>query len=420
MGAGLLLKGLIAAVFPIGAAFLYLLFTKQLWKRETWRQIRPFTGVLLFLAIAAPWHVAATLRNPPYLVFTMHSEEGAYHGFFWFYFFNEHILRFLNLRYPHDYNTVPRLYFWLFHLLWFFPWTVYLPALFRQNFHGTGRASRVRLLAACWIGFVLVFFSFSTTQEYYSMPCYSALALLLASAMASQHKRMLTIGTRVAAGIVSVACAAIAFILFKTSGFPTPGDISVALNQHPELYTLSLGHMLDLTGSAFAYLRLPLAVAGLATLVGALGGWFTKGSKAVLTLAAMMVIFVQAAHLALTVFDPYLSSHKLADALMKAPPGQLVVDDQYYAFSSMFFYADRTALLLNGRTTNLEYGSYAPGAPNPFINDNQFAELWKQPKRLYLTADGEQRARLRKLVGANELRIVRESGGKYLFTNLPL
>jgi hypothetical protein len=134
----------------------------------------------------------------------------------------------------------------------------------------------------------------------------------------------------------------------------------------------------------------------------------------------MMVIFVQAAHLALTVFDPYLSSHKLADALMKAPPGQLVVDDQYYAFSSMFFYADRTALLLNGRTTNLEYGSYAPGAPNPFINDNQFAELWKQPKRLYLTADGEQTARLRKLVGANELRIVRESGGKYLFTNLPL
>jgi 4-amino-4-deoxy-L-arabinose transferase-like glycosyltransferase len=420
MGAGLLLKGLIAAVFPIGAAFLYLLFTKQLWKRETWRQIRPFTGVLLFLAIAAPWHVAATLRNPPYLVFTMHSEEGAYHGFFWFYFFNEHILRFLNLRYPHDYNTVPRLYFWLFHLLWFFPWTVYLPALFRQNFGGTDRASRVRLLAACWIGFVLVFFSFSTTQEYYSMPCYSALALLLASAMASQHKRMLTIGTRVAAGIVSVACAAIAFILFKTSGFPTPGDISLALNQHPELYTLSLGHMLDLTGSAFAYLRLPLAVAGVATLVGALGGWFTKGSKAVLTLAAMMVIFVQAAHLALTVFDPYLSSHKLADALMKAPPGQLVVDDQYYAFSSMFFYADRTALLLNGRTTNLEYGSYAPGAPNPFINDNQFAELWKQPKRLYLTADGEQRARLRKLVGANELRIVRESGGKYLFTNLPL
>ena len=81
------------------------------------------------LAIAAPWHMLATLRNPPYFDFTMRSVPGEYHGFFWFYFINEHVLRFLNLRYPRDYNTVPRLYFWLFHLLWLFPWSVYLPAV---------------------------------------------------------------------------------------------------------------------------------------------------------------------------------------------------------------------------------------------------------------------------------------------------
>ena len=252
------------------------------------------------------------------------------------------------------------------------------------------------------------------------MPCYSALAMLLASAMTSQREQMLRIGTRGAAAIVSAAFLVILLILFKTAGLPTPGDISVALNQHPELYTLSLGHMLDLTWSAFAYLRLPLAVAALATLIGALGGWLTRGSKAVLLFATMMVVFVQAAHLALVAFDPYLSSHALADALLKAPAGELIVDDQYYAFSSMFFYTDRTALLLNGRTTNLEYGSYAPGAPNPFIDDRQFAALWKQPKRFYLTADGQQLARFRKLVGTACLQVVKESGGKYLFTNLPL
>ena len=47
------------------------------------------------------------------------------------------------------------------------------------------------------------------------------------------------------------------------------------------------------------------------------------------------------------------------------------MDDQYYTFSSIFFYTNRTALLLNGRNNNLEYGSYAPGAPNVFINDAQ-------------------------------------------------
>ena len=98
---------------------------------------------------------------------------------------NEQVLRFLNLRYPRDYNTVPRLYFWLFHLLWLFPWSVYFPAVAKLSFKPVDRAGRTRLLALCWTGFVLVFFTFSTTQEYYSMPCYPALALLLGSAMAA-------------------------------------------------------------------------------------------------------------------------------------------------------------------------------------------------------------------------------------------
>ena len=74
--------------------------------------MRPFSSLAITLAIAAPWHILATLRNPPYFDFTMHSAPGEYHGFFWFFFINEQLLRFLNLRYPRDYNTVPRIWFW--------------------------------------------------------------------------------------------------------------------------------------------------------------------------------------------------------------------------------------------------------------------------------------------------------------------
>ncbi|MES1257168.1 MAG: glycosyltransferase family 39 protein, partial [Acidobacteriota bacterium] len=85
---GMLLKGLIAAVFPLGAAFFYLLFS-GLWKnRDAWRKLRILPGIALLLLIAAPWHVLATLRNPPWFDFTIHSESGSYRGFFWFYFFN--------------------------------------------------------------------------------------------------------------------------------------------------------------------------------------------------------------------------------------------------------------------------------------------------------------------------------------------
>jgi 4-amino-4-deoxy-L-arabinose transferase-like glycosyltransferase len=418
---GLLLKGLIAGVFPAGAALVYLAVTRQLLVRRTWQRLRPVSGVLLLLAIAAPWHVLATLRNPPYLDFTMHSEAGSYRGFFWFYFFNEHLLRFLNRRYPRDYNTVPRLWFWLFHLLWLFPWSVYLPAVAKLSFRGTGRASRVRLMALCWTGFVLVFFTFSTTQEYYSMPCYPALALLIGSALAAGGK-WVRIGTRAAAAVAALAALVIAAILFLVRGLPTPGDIATALNQQQDIYavyTLSLGHMSDLTLPAFAYLRLPLAMAGIAFLMGAAGGWRWEGRRAALALAAMMVLFFHAAHVAQGVFDPYMGSRPLAEALLQAPPGQLIVDDQYYAFSSVFFYTDRTALLLNGRINNLEYGSYAPGAPQVFIQDADFQRLWASPQRYYLVAEARQLPRFRKLAGSAPLHVVAESGGKCLFSNRP-
>ena len=254
----------------------------------------------------------------------MHSESGSYHGFFWFYFINEHVLRFLNLRYPRDYNTVPRLYFWLFHLLWLFPWSVYFPAAVEAGLTGSRTGpSRVRLLALCWAGFILVFFTFSTTQEYYSMPCYPALALLLGSAIDSED-RVLRFGTKALAVVATLAAAAIVAILWMVRGMAAPGDISVALSQNPELYTLSLGHMADLTLRAFAYLRLPLAVAGVAFAVGAVGAWSKRsGSSESAALSALTDdgLFFHAARLALVVFDPYMSSRPLAEALLKAASG---------------------------------------------------------------------------------------------------
>src|SRR5436305_10486619 len=165
---------------------------------------------------------------------------------------NEHVLRFLNMRYPRDYDTVPRFLFWGLHLVWLFPWSFYFPAVARLEFRANDRASRTRLLAICWIGVVMVFFTFSTTQEYYSMPIYPALALLLGSAMASETTRARP-GTWILQGISSVVCLALAIVLIMVWRVPANGDIAQALTQHPEMYTLSMGHMGDLTLNAFAY-----------------------------------------------------------------------------------------------------------------------------------------------------------------------
>jgi 4-amino-4-deoxy-L-arabinose transferase-like glycosyltransferase len=420
LGVGLLWKSLIGVLFPIAAALLYLAFTRQLFSRTVWKRLHPFTGVVVVLAIAAPWHIVATLRNPPYFASTLHSGPAQYHGFLWFFFVNEQLLRFLNVRYPRDYNTVPRLYFWLLNLVWLFPWSAYLPAVAKLSYRPVDRAGRTRLLALCWAGFVLVFFTFSTTQEYYSMPCYPALALLLGSAMA-EGGDWIRRGTRALSIVLACALVAVLSLLISVRNVPTPGDISSALTSHPIAYSLSLGHMEDLTIQSFAYLRVPLGLAAIAFLAGLLGTARTRAGQGVfLAVALMMVLFFHAARLALVVFDPYLSSRPLATALLRSPPGKLLIEGDYYKFSSVFFYTNRTALILNGRYQNLEYGSYAPGAANVFIDDSQFVRLWLTPDRYYLVVGRSAVTRLKTLVGPASLNVIAISDGKLVLTNHPV
>jgi hypothetical protein len=132
----------------------------------------------------------------------------------------------------------------------------------------------------------------------------------------------------------------------------------------------------------------------------------------------MLVLFFHAARMALVVFDPYMSSRPLAEALLEAPPGKLIVDDQYYTFSSVFFYTNRRAYLLNGRVNNLDYGSYAPNAPQDvFISDEDFRRCWRSSERYYLLVEAPKAKRLQQLAGEEHFRIQKSSGGKILFTN---
>src|ERR1700761_8835908 len=126
-----LAKGLIAPVFFLAAVIPYLLVTGE-WRK--WRLLCIPTGLLLFLAIAAPWHILAGIRNPD------HGNPvgnvptpGHVHGFFYFYFINEHVLRFLGMRFPHDYNRQPWYVYWLGQLIWLFPWSLFLPVVVRRG-----------------------------------------------------------------------------------------------------------------------------------------------------------------------------------------------------------------------------------------------------------------------------------------------
>ena len=81
-----------------------------------------------------------------------------------------------------DYDTVPFFLFWSLNLVWLFPWSVFLPLTWLEK--GKADERRSKLLLWVWAGVVMVFFSFSTRQEYYTMPAWPPVALLIADALA--------------------------------------------------------------------------------------------------------------------------------------------------------------------------------------------------------------------------------------------
>ena len=119
-----LTKGLIGIVFPLGIVFIFLLLNRNMGHLRRWH---PFSSLLVFLVIALPWHIAAGIANPSQgnPNGTMPT-PGNVHGFFWFYFINEQVLRYLNRRVPRDYDTVPLLLFWGLLAVWLMPWIAFV------------------------------------------------------------------------------------------------------------------------------------------------------------------------------------------------------------------------------------------------------------------------------------------------------
>ncbi len=415
-------KGLIGVVFPAAIIVIYLALTRTLGHLL---RLRLVSSTLIFLAIAAPWHILAGLRNPG---------VGQVRGFFWFYFVNEHFLRYLNARVPRDYDTVPLLVFWALVILWLVPWTAFLPHALAQVPHRLrdfsarlDRAGRASLLFTIWAVVIVGFFSFSTRQEYYTIPALPAIALLVGGWLAKESDAPAGSPTRRAGRksaavllALGVAGFAVAMLMLGISKAPPAGmELAELLKRNPDKYALSFGHVFDLTPQALGAFRGPLLAAGVALLAGTLLGWWLRrrGSpaRANIALALMMVALLFSVHAALISFSPILSSKGLAMAINRVsrPGDVIVIRGEYEAGSTLNFYTGHQVRILNGRSSNLWYGSFFPDAPRIFADDASFARLWDGPQRVFLWTDVPNPPQLE---GKPHYETARE-GGKYIYSN---
>jgi 4-amino-4-deoxy-L-arabinose transferase-like glycosyltransferase/SAM-dependent methyltransferase len=459
----ILTKGLIGIVFPIAIVGIYLLLTRgPRGAIQRLRQLHPLTGTIVFLAIATPWHILAALANPTQghpgnLAFTSGHwsvplpTDGNVHGWFWFYFVNEQLLRYLNLRVPRDYDTVPLALFYGLIFIWLIPWSAFLiPALIRavRNLRGTN------LFLILWAAIPLLFFSLSTRQEYYVLPALPALILLIASWLATESSA--ESGAESGAGAPHLAseiwasakgrphssnpatvlawillplgtlAAATGLFFIAHAGTPSPNtDLATLLQQNPADYALSFGHFLDLNAQAMAMFRLPLTIAAIsifaATLANLLLRRRNRPHAANLALTAGAFGFLLAAHLGLQTFSPVLSSQRLARAIAPQlrPTDLIVLHGEFEAGSTLGFYLRRSDIhIWQGRSSNLWYGSFFSGATRIFETTESMQRRWANRQRIFLWQDPSDPDRpLTKLPGP--VYLIAQSGGKQILSNQP-
>jgi 4-amino-4-deoxy-L-arabinose transferase-like glycosyltransferase len=491
-----LTKGLIGVVFPVAIVLISLLATRGL--RGAVARIgtlHPRTSTLLFLVIAAPWHILAGLANPghghpaPFVFAHGHwivplPTDGNVRGWFWFYFMNEHLLRYLSLRVPHDYDTAPLWFFWGLCLLWLMPWSAFLfkaaanaiplhskEWILHFRSHTLPPKRRGLLLLVIWASFVLIFFALSSRQEYYVLPSLPALAILLAEWLAGESKYRYLMGYQPAAyslwrwkaasreekaqgavrdphraalrclyiplGLGTIILLASLVFLLRTPAPSPNADLASLLTQNPSDYALSLGHFLDLTGPAIELFRAPLLIAALSLFIGTLAAFILRKRnqphRSNLALAAGSFGFLIAVLWGLNIFSPVLTSAQLAEAIRpQLKPTDLVcIHGEYESGSTLGFYLQRpsgnarlsdSALhILDGRSSNLWYGSFFPDAPAIFETPATLAAKWSGPQRIFLwqslTNSDAPPNTLPPLPGP--VYILVKSGGKEIVSNQP-
>ena len=162
-----LTKGLLGVLIPLIVVISYGLVAQD-WSRP--RRLRHARGIATFLAIVVPWHILVSLRHPEFV---------------WFYFVNEHLMRFLGRREPADFHIDPIYTPLLALFVLTVPWCIFLPAALRQALQRLRKTAEQRRKSAfllCWLATPTLLFTLSGSRTlYYLLPVVPPLALLIGS-----------------------------------------------------------------------------------------------------------------------------------------------------------------------------------------------------------------------------------------------
>ena len=372
-------------------------------------------GLLVFLVLVLPWHLLAAWKNP---------------GFFEFYIVDNQFLRFFNSRaFIEDDVPVTTIGFLVLIFIWFFPWSLFLSAAFRQGFPnrrlGNRPAERLRLLVGLWALTVVGFFSLSSSKlEHYFLPAIPPLSLMVGalwSGAFSADKPLPGIKWSLVAAVVGCSVAGVSLIILSER--LTPQAVFTGLAELNVYYRI-----LKEQGAAFPF----PSVTPFVPLVKGVGAVLVIGLPLSLLFfwlhrptASFVVVIGVAGVIAVLVFkllfiiEPHHSAKSVALALKDRTHSEdpIVHEGSLEYSASLPFYTGRQIYVLNGKRGDLDFGSRYPETQYLFLDDKEFTHLWEGRQRVFLVTRLQEEENVLRRLSAENVHLLGHYGSRWLYTN---
>jgi len=390
-----LAKGFIG-LFPLLIVGLGLALVRRL----SWRDLNLARGAALVLVVAGPWHALVAWRSPT---------------LFGVYVLDAHLLRFFNARrYVEADVPLSTLGFLAASFVWAFPWGVF--SLARPE-PGRTPPARWRPVIVLWLVLVVGVFALSRFKhEYYALPAFPALAVLVGAAWAGGRD----IGRWLAIGLIG--CATVGLGALWIGAGPTAGQVLDGLAELNAYYRILRDQKVPLPfeprefGVLLQGLGWVLLVGwGLATVCWA-RGWRPTAFASLVGVAGTITLLI---FRLLDVVEPHHSVKEVAQAInaQAAPADVLVLEGSLSYGGALPFYTRRRLLLVNGAVDYFSITARLPEARGVFIDTGEMQKLWEGPRRVFLVA---HRPFDRGLIAALPSASVHDlggHGGSHLFSN---